>query len=452
MSAPKPKALITKARSGIWMGVDNIVYCRHNEPAIRFISRKRQNKVFWKCQSMSDSCLGWSMPFNIPPNRGDIVLTRVYVVWEEDLLAPTSPQSVEPAKQELQSPTQSCPDFFESDSETPNSQETMVELPTTPKRACKNGERNGEAPLTPPPSQCKRKCHGAGQENGRSTKRARSQTVNSDTDDAEPTDNQSASSELSLLRTNARLSSLICTLEEEARRADKAKDKQIAALVKQNKKIPPFPPSSASAMPANKYPGISVHGGRVYCAHGDLAAKWESMTDYHPNMLFWTHWLYLHLTPASCRVCAVWDKDLVRALKEVPRGEGKELASYVQALPAGRQDSIPSNISAAIEDVDVTLIRCRDWTRDEQHHKAILRSSRPTQPLPSTSQGKRKRDDESSGSQSPRRVIKKPKVENEVKKVKIENEDTQRHSLLSVKNESDGEDPKGTSKKMKRQV
>ncbi|KAL4255559.1 hypothetical protein AB1N83_012517 [Pleurotus pulmonarius] len=217
MSAPKPKALITKARSGIWMGVDNIVYCRHNEPAIRFISRKRQNKVFWKCQSMSDSCLGW--------------------IWEEDLLAPTSPQSVEPAKQELQSPTQSCPDFFESDSETPNSQETMVELPTTPKRACKNGERNGEAPLTPPPSQCKRKCHGAGQENGRSTKRARSQTVNSDTDDAEPTDNQSASSELSLLRTNARLSSLICTLEEEARRADKAKDKQIAALVKQNKKL-----------------------------------------------------------------------------------------------------------------------------------------------------------------------------------------------------------------------
>ncbi|KAL4255558.1 hypothetical protein AB1N83_012516 [Pleurotus pulmonarius] len=205
-------------------------------------------------------------------------------------------------------------------------------------------------------------------------------------------------------------------------------------------------------MPANKYPGISVHGGRVYCAHGDLAAKWESMTDYHPNMLFWTCVDCNCGRKGWCACGYLWDKDLVRALKEVPRGEGKELASYVQALPAGRQDSIPSNISAAIEDVDVTLIRCRDWTRDEQHHKAILRSSRPTQPLPSTSQGKRKRDDESSGSQSPRRVIKKPKVENEVKKVKIENEDTQRHSLLSVKNESDGEDPKGTSKKMKRQV
>lgn len=152
----------------------------------------------------------------------------------------------------------------------------------------------------------------------------------------------------------------------------------------------------------------------------------------------------------------------MRALEEVPHREGKELAAYVKSLPGGWQDYTPLNLTPAIEALDVTLTRCRDWTKYEQHHKAIVRYLRPTPP-PDTSQGKRKRDDEASES-SPRRVIKKVKIEDEdaqrvgllsvkkesdkssgsqlsprrvIKKVKIEDEDSQRAGLLSVKNESD---------------
>lgn len=223
-----PQPLVSNPYKGIYLSINHVPYCRHNEPAVKFTSHKLEtyNKVFWKCNRMADSCRGW--------------------IWEEDLLTPVRerpPQAIEGAKQEPLFLTRrwttaeyAPPEPSQSKSETPSSQETMIELPTTPKRVYKNLEMCGAAPPTPPPTQNKRKREGSSQARGRSTKRARSQTVNSDADNAESTDEQSAS-ELSLLRTNARLSSLICTLEEEARRVDKAKDKKIASLMKQNKML-----------------------------------------------------------------------------------------------------------------------------------------------------------------------------------------------------------------------
>lgn len=121
------------------------------------------------------------------------------LVWE-DLLTPVRerpPQAIEGAKQEPLFLTRrwttaeyAPPEPSQSKSETPSSQETMIELPTTPKRVYKNLEMGGAAPPTPPPTQNKRKREGTSQARGRSTKRARSQTVNSDADNAEVRNSQ----------------------------------------------------------------------------------------------------------------------------------------------------------------------------------------------------------------------------------------------------------------------
>ncbi|KAL4257880.1 hypothetical protein AB1N83_009927 [Pleurotus pulmonarius] len=109
------------------------------------------------------------------------------------------------------------------------------------------------------------------------------------------------------------------------------------------------------------------------------------------------------------------------------------------SVPEGWPSYDPSQLTA-VEDMDVTFVACPDWSREEQHHRAIIRYSprARTPPLPSSaSNGKRKHNYESSGNQSPRPVSKKVKID----------EGIQRHSVIEDESDDNvgGEEDSNTS-------